>query len=358
VLYVIKGYPQISQTYVKSEIEAVEGDHDVTIVSRRPANLAYRDHRSFRAIEDPDAIREVVEEIRPDVLHTHYLNQLSVVGPLAEATGIPFTIRSHSFDTLALRRKNLRGRIRERVGWRSPQFRKVAGLRDGLSWLSSELCLGVLAFPFARPFLEAAGVPGDRIIDCFPVVDVGRFSDRSPNGDGVMNTGAAIPKKKMGDFLELAARVTERPFTLYAMGYDVSELARANEGLGSPVRFADPVEPNDMPAEYKRNQWLVYTGDPDLATVGWPMAVAEAQAAGVGVCMPRLRPDLATYVGEGGFLYDSIDEIVPLVRGPVPDDVREAGFVQARRSDIAGHKTLLTDLWERVASRREPAQGH
>jgi glycosyltransferase involved in cell wall biosynthesis len=110
----------------------------------------------------------------------------------------------------------------------------------------------------------------------------------------------------------------------------------------------DPVEPKDMPQQYKKHQWLVYTADFDLATVGWPMAVAEAQASGVGVCMPRIRPDLAQYVGQGGYLYDSIEEIVDLVRGPVPNEMREAGFAQAWLSDVQQQKHLLTGLWDCV----------
>ena len=37
------------------------------------------------------------------------------------------------------------------------------------------------------------------------------------------------------------------------------------------------------------------------------MAIAEAQAAGVSVCMPNIRPDIKEYVGEAGFVYDSIE---------------------------------------------------
>jgi hypothetical protein len=110
-----------------------------------------------------------------------------------------------------------------------------------------------------------------------------------------------------------------------------------------------------MPAEYKKHRWLVYTGDFDYPMLGWPMAIAEAQAAGVGVCIPNLRPDLAQYVGEGaGVLYDSIDELPGVVDGPLPDEIRERGFEQARRSDIEEHKHLLTGLWEDALRNRTP----
>lgn len=346
-MYVLKEYPQISQTYIKAEIESVEDDYDLTIVARQDPNLRYEDHKPYRSLGEVEQIQGAIDEVRPDILHTHYLDQLWVVGPLAEANGLPFTVRAHSFDALALRPKARLTRVKQRIRRTTP-LERSARFRSGLPWLGHELCLGVLAFPFARPWLEAVGVPGSKIIDSFPVVAVRRFWDRSPNGDAVMNTGVATPKKRMQDFLELAAMVPERQFRLYGMGYHIDELAAANAARGGSVEFVPPVQPDAMPAEYKKHQWLVYTGDFEIPTVGWPMAVAEAQASGVGVCMPRLRPDLAQYVGEGGFLYDSLDQVASLMRQPVPEDVREAGFAQARKSDIAEHKYLLTDLWDRV----------
>jgi hypothetical protein len=103
--------------------------------------------------------------------------------------------------------------------------------------------------------------------------------------------------------------------------------------------------------EYKQHQWLVYTAAFELATVGWPMAVAEAQAAGVGVCMPNIRPDLKEYIGNAGYLYDSISEVAEIIAKPVPDEIREAGFLQAKKSDIQEHKHLLTDLWHKAIHR-------
>jgi glycosyltransferase involved in cell wall biosynthesis len=160
-----------------------------------------------------------------------------------------------------------------------------------------------------------------------------------------MNIGAAIPKKRMEDFIDLASVNSELRFDLYGVGHSIDQLARYNDSKGSPVSIMPPVEPDEMPGEYKRHRWLVYTASRELATVGWPMAVAEAQASGVGVCMPNLRPDLREYVGQAGILYNSIDEVTDIIRRPVPDDMRDMGFHQARKSNIFEHKVLLTDLW-------------
>ncbi|WP_228035638.1 glycosyltransferase [Oculatella sp. LEGE 06141] len=349
VLYIIRGYPQISQTYIKTELEAVCDDYDVTIVSRKPSNVPYNNHLPYHHLTEQDAIKDLIAQVKPDVIHTHYLNQLEFVAPLATELGIPFTVRSHSYDTLALRPKPWRGRIRQFLERNTPQFQKVAKIKENLHWANHELCLGVLAFPFARPYLEQQGIRANQIIDCYPVVNYALFYDRSPNGNAIMNTGAAIPKKKMEDYIQLASCLPDREFNLYALGYEVQTLKTLNQAKGNPVNIILPVEPNEMPPEYKKHQWLVYTAAFDLATVGWPMAIAEAQAAGVGVCMPNIRPDLQEYVGNGGFLYDSIEQVQAIVTQPVPTEIREAGFLQAKKSDIQDHKHLLTDLWDRAA---------
>ncbi|WP_199305658.1 glycosyltransferase [Pseudanabaena sp. FACHB-2040] len=353
IFYIIRGYPQISQTYIKSELEAVYDDYEITIVSRQPSDIPYQNSYPYHALVELDAIQALIEQVKPDVLHTHYLNQLQFVGPLAERTGTPFTVRSHSYDTLSLRPKKRLGKLRQIVEWNTPQFKKVRNIRSNLHWSNHELCAGILAFPFARPYLEKEGIQPDKIIDCFPVINYDLFYDRSPNGDAIMNTGAAIPKKKMSDYIQLASWMPDKEFNLYALGYRVDKLESFNKTKQNSVNFIPPVEPNQMPAEYKKHRWLVYTAAFELATVGWPMAIAEAQAAGVGVCMPRIRADLEQYVGQGGFLYDSINDVPDIISKPVPEEMREAGFSQAKKSDIRGHKHLLTDLWDNVVSRSQ-----
>lgn len=354
VLFLLNEYPQISQTHIKNEIEALETDYEIRIVTRKGADIAYENHRPHSFAEDMDEFVAAVREFRPDVLHTHYLTELHFIGKLAEITGVPFTVRTHSFDTIALRRKTWTGRIKQMIK-RQPPLERSPWFIEGMRAMDSELCLGVLSFPCSREWLRNAGVDDQKLIDCFPVVRFDHFHDRSPNGDAVMNTGVFSPQKAMRDFLRLANKVPESHFNLYAMGYQIDDLKHEAAQMGARVNFIDPVQPEAMPAEYKKHRWLVYTGDFAIPTVCWPMAIAEAQAAGVGVCMPNLRPDLAQYVGEGaGVLYDSIDELPAIVSGPVPDEMRERGFEHAKKSDIARHKHLLTDLWDETIKGRTP----
>ena len=255
-----------------------------------------------------------------------------LLAELGEKYGIPFTIRTHSFDGLKRRQR------KPRLG-----FREVHAAR-------SDACAGILVFPFVRPLMEEIGIPGDRLIDCWPVIDYERFHDRSPNGDDILNVGACIPKKRMEDFVDLGA-LTERTLNLYAIGYESESLRAYNQENGHRITVHTAVEPHEMPAVYKAHGWLVYTACFEQRNVGWPMAVAEAQAAGLGVCFPNIRPDVAEYVGRAGYLYESMAEVADIIRKPYPEEMREAGFEHAKRSDIARHKSLLTDIWDRVAER-------
>jgi glycosyltransferase involved in cell wall biosynthesis len=328
VVYIVKNYPQLSQTYIKNEIGVLREDFDIRIIALDSPDYPDPDHYPFRRISEPEEIVAAVRELKPAVLHAHYLQIARIVAGVARDTGTPFTIRAHSFDTIV-------------TGDRVKKH-----LRNVDRHINSELCLGVLCFPFAIPSLVALGVSPAKLIAAMPVVAFDTFYDRATNSGGAMNVGAGIKKKKMEDFIELAKRVPEMEFDLYPIGHASPELAEVNRREGGPIKVREPVPFADMPRVYKSHRWLVYTACPVMKTVGWPMALAEAQASGVAVCMANIRPDLRQYVGEAGYLYDSIDEVAELLKWPVPESMREAGFEQARRSDIRLNRSQLTDLWQ------------
>ncbi len=337
VLMILEYFPQISQTYVKNEIEAVCDQYEVRVVGLKAPDMEYAHHHPFERTNDPARIREIIEEFRPHVLHSHYVHNAAVLAPYAEKAGIPFTVRAHSFDVIQKASKN------------GPS----KGIQQAVRAVNSDHCLGVLTFPFTRGAMERAGMKESKLIDCWPVVRYSRFYDRSANGKGVINVGACLPKKRMEDFVMLGTQVRHMPFSLYPIGYTAESLTKFNEEHGSPVNLCTTIQPEEMPAAYKRHEWLVYTGCRQLGTLGWPMAVAEAQAAGLGVCMPNLRPDIKQYVGPAGFIYDSIEEVADIISRPYPNEMRERGFEHAKKSDIDEHKVLLTNLWDSAAAKSE-----
>lgn len=328
VLYILTYFPQLSETYIETELREISRDHDVSVVSRHPPDCPHPSTFPVHTLhEKKDIFPELFRNFRPDILHSHWLTNVPLVHRLATKFHVPYTIRAHSFDVL------------DAVDTLLPPLAKL---------INSELCLGILSFPFSRPTLERCGIHAEKIHESFPVMEYAWFYDRSPNGAKIMGTGACLPKKQMEDFIDLATMLPDQQFNLYSIGYDGPKIRTYNALHGAPVTICDPVPHYHMPAIYKQHQWLVVTARREAATVGLPLSVAEAQAAGVGVCIPALRPDLEDYLGGAGFLYTSLAEVRDIISQPFPAELREIGFENAKRSDIRAHKAILTALWDRV----------
>src|ERR1043166_337639 len=73
VLYIVHHFPQISETYIRTELEALEGKCEVKLISLNRANAPYKNHVPFLLTDDPANIREVIDDFRPHVLHSHWL---------------------------------------------------------------------------------------------------------------------------------------------------------------------------------------------------------------------------------------------------------------------------------------------
>ncbi len=344
IVIFVSNYPQVSETYIKNEIDALAETCEIELVAFAAGSYPYRSRRPHIVItqENGRNVLEYLKGFAPHALHGHYLLQLPDLIGLANMLKVPFTVRAHSFDVLGnqIAEQDAMSRETENMfvrAARSPHFR------------------GVLCFPFMRDRLVAAGLPADRVFPCPPVIDVQRFRDRGPNGPAVMNVGAAIPKKNMGDFVKLSRLVPWRDFNLYALGYETRALSDLNRSLGGRVTFVPPIDPEAMAPEYKRHAWLAYTASRAEATVGWPMALIEAMASGTGVCMQRIRPDLAEYIGDAGFLFDEPEDLVERLRAR-PDASRTRARVLLGRAvrlpppPTHAHRALVNPRRRRLRS--------
>ena len=162
VTAILERYPQTSETYITSELRALSPRHDISIISLNSADLPQQHHYPYRLFKskDENLLIDLVRSQRPQIIHSHYLHQISLISRISEALDVPFTIRTHSYDILA---------------------RTLGKLRSHGEYANNENCLGILAFPFATKFLIKAGVKPEKIHDCFPVVDFQRFYNRDTN---------------------------------------------------------------------------------------------------------------------------------------------------------------------------------
>ncbi|HZK75976.1 MAG TPA: glycosyltransferase [Candidatus Kapabacteria bacterium] len=334
ILYLLFHYPQTTETYIKTEIEAVRDRYELRIVANGMASDPYTNHFPFiLAPDNLNQLAEVIREFKPDVLHSHWF--MSNVGLLSRITGVPFTLRSHSFDT----------------SWRGAMPGYFASM---IPDVNSDRCLGVLAFPHIHQKLIGHGIRAEKLVASYPVVDIPRFHNREPNGRAVMTIGAFVPKKQMEDALRIAKWMTDHPgtvpreFNLWVLEYGVEALWKLNEEMGRPAHPQPRAEPEEMPAIYKRHEWLLFTANRELNSVGWPLCIAEAQASGVGVLLPDLRPDLHQYAGPSGYFYNTLEEAAEILAGPYPEEKRLAAFDYCQQWDFQRHVNQLTDLWDRA----------
>ena len=105
------------------------------------------------------------------------------------------------------------------------------------------------------------------------------------------------------------------------------------------------VQHDTMPLEYKKHQWLIYPAHPRLLTVGYPLAVAEAQLSGVGVILYESRPDAKDYVTENGYVYQEMDQVVEIISHPFDTEKRHQAYELCDRYDIEKGLPRLEALW-------------
>jgi glycosyltransferase involved in cell wall biosynthesis len=364
-LYFIVQYPTFSETYMHEEIRSLRDQYDIKIITYRVTEYPRRDPFPYQVIEYGESclvygpiekvnqdfssrkqkaflkkVDAVIEEFAPDVMHAHYFGMALLLRKLAERYHLPFTLRTHSMDML------------------SEPPEKIKALCDAAN---SPWCRRVLAFPAFRSWLVDRGLHADKVASCWPVINFARFyqPERRPRAGRVLCAGPAIQKKAHKDLVDLAVLMhgSGLSFDLYAKGHELESTRDHNERAGTVVRitYADP---DDMPKVYPEYDWLVYPASAQINKVGLPTAIAEAQASGLGVCwqeLPGRREEQLEFLGGGGFLFRSVDELPAIISEPYPEPMRLRGLENARKCDIEGHKALLTEAWGQAARLRQKA---
>lgn len=368
VLYFLWEYPQFSQSYVYREIAHLQNDYDILVLALNKGTppISKDVEVPYKIIPNFKQLITHAQSWGPDIIHTHWAFMARRTSKIAEACNAPFTIRSHSFDTLPdfdhrqPIKRTLKNHLNRFIPWEPFRFRKLTpnsySLYEQKNYLNHPLCLGILHFPGREKTLIPAGIKKELLHPCFPVVDATFFENKTPNGEGIMNTGILLGKKNLKEFIQLAQMVSNRSFTYYGLVTQRdSHIEKYNQQQKYPVDLRTVTNYDQMPAEYKKNQWLVYTMDPEINTVGWPMAIAEAWAAGVAVLIPNIREDLKSYIGDAGIIYNSLQEAAEIISSPPDPAMIARGHERAKLADIAIHKKTLTDIWENYLHNKKAA---
>jgi glycosyltransferase involved in cell wall biosynthesis len=331
VLIAAWNYPLPSETYIETERRFLDGLARTHVVAHAgPGREITPDHGSYLAAPSRWQLRRMLREHAPDVVHVHWGMATEWAVSIARRADIPWTLRTHSFDML----------VRP-----DAEIARVATLANDTD------CLGVLGFLFARPILEAAGLKPDKFRDTFPVADVARFRSVGPSGEAVLSFGALQERKALAAaaFARLSAMTPGVAFHHYPLGHGGRTELRAQmesivEREDGRVEVRDWVPHSQMPDVWAQHRWFVYPG-PMQQGFGWPVGVVEAWAAGVGVCIQRVRPDIEQYVGDAAIVFNDVSELPSILEGPPDDALLTAGRKRAEKMDVGVHGECLLDLW-------------
>ena len=327
VLVVAWDYPQLSESYIHTEIRwMLSRGVEVEVVARRhPASpgvplvpVSY------------GSITEAAKRFDPDVIYSNWLSLTREVGSELSRLDLPVTIRGHGFD-------------------HSPE---LASEMAAEPWVHRLYLFGNLPPPGSdagKVWVVDASFDSSRY---YPVA----AKDRRL----VLRAGACLPTKDLGLFLEVASRRPEYRFVLAlsrnSSGVEVEqELIAQNEALGRPVEILFDVQYEPMAELTRRAAVYLHTfGFHQL--FGQPISIAESMATGA-VPLIRRAPASMDYGGDAARYYDDADEASAILEEMLSWDedrwqlAGQAAVESAyrRHADTKVLTPVLQDLLEVVA---------
>lgn len=289
VLYALWQYPQLSETYVETEIRCmlrwgvhVEVWRKTPPASPYPASVPIHD----------DSLADAVRRVQPDVIHVHWFNfAASQEGALGEL-GLPVTIRAHGFEVT------------------------LDGLRPLLDrpWVRA-----IYVFPHQLHAIEQT----DPRLSAVPVAfDTTLFQPHAQKDRRlVIRACAALASKDIPFFFELAKRLPDHRFVLAAVtctGVESygDELRDIRWEMNSPAELMFDVPREDLVTLIAQAGIYLHTARPpgtEHATpIGIPISIAEAMATGAHVLV-RDIPELRAFVGNAGTTYRDVEHATEII---------------------------------------------
>jgi hypothetical protein len=284
VLYALWHYPQLTETYIRWEIECMRrwGVHVEVWSEQTPASPFATDVTIHGG-----SLATAIARAQPHLVHVHWLHSaLDYAGEIRRA-GLPMTVRAHGFEVTRRHVLSLQ---------RRPEVRAI--------YLFPHMARDYAGSDKVRPVTTAFN--GD-------LFHPGRTKDRRL----VLRTAPGLPTKDLQTFFDVALRCPEHRFVLVLARCNGQErfldkVEAYNRKLGSPVelRFDQPAE-QVAPLMQEAGLYLHTHG---LAVpYGMPMSIAEAMAAGSYVIGRRCRASEA-YIGNAGRVYGSASEAAEHIR--------------------------------------------
>ncbi len=285
ILYALEFFPQLSETYVTTEIAAMrEQGVDVVVWTEHEAPVPYDTDVPIMRGD----LGEAIKKVSPRMVHVHHLHRALKYAPVAQAAGVPMTVRGHGFE------------------FSDERIRELS---------QSDVIRAVFVFPHLIPDNRFTSNKLRGTTGCF---DPNLYYPRGQKDTRlVFRTGVASPSKNLDVFIRVAAMCPRHKFVLvpcWSVGYPnhLEELQALNRSLGEPVEILVNRPPGEV-AELVQRAGIHLHTHALLEPYGMPVSIAESMATGCYVIARRCAASIA-YVGEAGTTYETEAEAAALVR--------------------------------------------
>lgn len=290
VLYVLWHYPQLSETYIETELRCMRrwGVH-VEVWAQTTAASRYDAGAPIHG----GSLADAVAAVRPDLLHVHWLSFALAQRQAIDEVDLPVTIRVHGFE-----------------------FSGEA-LHEALSW---DRVHAIYGFPH---HVAASARAGARLCAIPSAFDTDLFKPSAGKDRRlVVRTSAGVPSKDLPLFFELAKRLPNHRFVLAVVTCNdretyIDDLREAWRRSGTPAELCLDMPRDEIAALVGRAAIYVHTarmsGETDATPIGGPISIAEAMATGAYLLVRDAAP-LAAYVGDAGVVYRTVDEAASIIR--------------------------------------------
>ena len=286
VLYIVYNYPQLSESYIEAEIAFMRraGVH-VEVWRHDTPQSPY----PASAPVHTGGIDAVLAQVRPHLVHVHWMLWGEDVYDFLGRFGLPITVRAHTDFSVE----------RARMLAAHPAVGRV--------------------YLFPHQF-EQVGLPHPKLVALPVAYDESRSArERDKDPALVLRASAAQPWRRLETFVEVAALCPDHRFILClarsnAIQADpfVDWLVAHNAAKGNPVEIRFDVPHLEVDALMQRAATYLHTAAPD-GGAGMPISLAEAMGSGCRVLV-NAAPVLRDYVGDSGDSYADIAHAAELIR--------------------------------------------
>ncbi len=339
ILVIGRAFPNASHGYINNDIDYLAARAHVLVLSPNQPMAPFYSAVNCDYFNDEHDLLQQARHFQPDYIIAWLLPNHFFARSVAEALGVPFVIKLHTPDyhTLSVRHRRAK---RWWPSFKAPpsEAQMSKGYKVSLESLRRTGQSNQLQGVFCIPVLKDAfseHLPRARIFDLKPRIFYDRYHNEQPNGDKVMLLGSLLKRREGNLTFGKVASSIASPVDWYPMPTPGC-LWLDIPGRPDKIVFKKYQPPAAMPAVYKQYKAMVMIGSGPYSR-GLSLSILEAQAAGVAVLAPSLRPDFDAFVTQGGgFIFHDESEIMDILK-TVPDEARRAlGFRHAAAFDLGG----------------------